>query len=100
MMQGNEGEKLTTAEAADLETRQDGPLPAEARRALRHGAGDRALAAEAQAQSLFFDNLAKAAVRRRAQLRSSGSSAAENDAAGDLMSYRGDGLLWQARIRD
>ena len=101
-MQNNapdESQKLTTAEVADLEARQDGSLPAKARRALRHGAGDLARAAEALAQSQFFDALAKAAVHRRALLHSGGGSADETDSGSDLMSYRSEGLLWQARIR-
>jgi hypothetical protein len=91
--------ELTAAEAADLAACQDGPLAPEARRALRHGNGELAYAAGAEAQSRFFDDLARTAVRRRALLRSGGCIVADSGLAFDLASHRRDGLFWNMKAR-
>ena len=96
---------LTASEVAELEAGQDGGLPPEARRARRHGSGELAWQAEAVAQSQLFDDLAKAAVHRGALFRQANAQQPNpraelpilNRLSGDLVSYRGEGLFWQAR---
>ena len=96
---------LTASEVAELEAGQDGDLPPEARRARRYGSGELARRAEALAQSQLFDNLAKAAVHRGALFRQANAQLPNPLAelpmlsrwSGDLVSYRSEGLFWQAQ---
>jgi hypothetical protein len=106
---------LQPAEVADLEAREDGSPPPEIRRAVRHGSGDLARRAEALAQSRLFDDLAKSAAHRRALLRETLLRGALSRAGmpsdrpslddladnltDDLVSYRSEGIVWQARSK-
>lgn len=101
MGENDRPENLTAAEVADLEARQDGSLPPEARRVLRHGSGALARLAEALAQSRLFDDLAKSVVQRRALPRRADPQpdAPASALGGELAGYRREGLIWQARLR-
>jgi hypothetical protein len=101
---------LTATERAEIEARQDGALPPETRRALRHGSAALADRAEAQAQSRLFDDLARAAVGKAAERHRANRAATRDSrpeyppntsgaepALQDLQHHRSAGLVWHRR---